>query len=142
MKTSHKKINEMCGVLLGTGIFFTWLFLLINVEFIFFSEKELIHGAEVTRVNIPVQYLPIPRWFSFGPLPFFLVAGHYLLYSNNIGGIEKIRDVMAMKSILMGFFIWLLVTVIISLLNIDISFKIILSGGFITMIVVYLLKYK
>lgn len=103
----------------------------------FFSGKNVIGGAEIIGVKLSDH--PMILWLTAGVLPFFLIVGHYLLYSNTIGGIEKTHDIMAMKSTLLGFFIWLLVTVITSLFNINISYSINIGGGYLTMLIVFLL---
>ncbi|CAG1002938.1 MAG: hypothetical protein OIN86_02580 [Candidatus Methanoperedens sp.] len=137
-----KVIKAIIGTIFGLILFYIWIFILIKLELIFFSEKTIIFGAEITKVKISSQYQQIASWLTIGLLPFFLIAGHYILYSNVAGGIEKTRDVIAMKSVLIGFFIWLLVTVVITLFKIDLNYRINMAGGFLTMLIVYFLIKK
>lgn len=133
-----KVIKAIIATSFGIVLFLIWLYLLINIEFILFSEKELVHGIEVVGVKFPKQYVPILTWFTYGVFPLFLFVGHYLLYGRTEGGLEKKYDIMAMKSILIGYFIWLPVTLLIALLAINIPYRINMVAGFLTMIIVYL----
>ncbi|NJD76964.1 MAG: hypothetical protein FIB08_07705 [Candidatus Methanoperedens sp.] len=94
-----KIIRAIIGTIFGLILYYLWVFLLIRLQFVFFSEKTIILGDEIIKANIPEQYLQIIQWLSIGLLPFFLMAGRYLLYSKAAGGIEKTRDVVAIKSI-------------------------------------------
>jgi len=132
-----KIIEAIIGTSVGIALFFIWLYLLTIIEFILFSEKELVNGIEVIGVHFPKQYVPIYSWITFGVFPLFLVVGQYLLYGRTEGESEKKNEIMAMKSIIIGYFIWLPVTLIISLLAINIPYRIYIMAGFLTMIIVY-----
>jgi len=132
-----KVIKAIIGTSFGIVLFFVWLYLLNDIQFYLFSVKELVNGTEVIGVKYPKQYLPIITWFTHGVFLFFLFLGNYLLFSRTEGGLEKRNDIMAMKSILIGYFIWLCVTLIISLLAINISYRINIVAGILTMIIVY-----
>lgn len=138
------KAEKILGLLFGIILFFVWLYILNSLQYFFFSEKEIIQGNEVVGVRISQQYLQVIAWLAIGLLPFFLIAGHYLLYSNTIGGIEKTRDVIEIKSILIGFLVWLVVIAVASLFEINIHFWINVGGGYLSMLIVYLLmnRYK
>ena len=109
------------GTIFGLILYYLFIFILIKLQFVFFSEKTVILGNEIIKAKIPEQYLQIIAWITTGILPFFLIVGHYLLCSNAIDGGGKTRDVVAIKSILIGFFIWLLVTIIASLFEMNIA---------------------
>lgn len=132
------KAGKILGLLVGIILFFIWLYILNSIQYLFFSEKEIIQGNEVVRVRISQQYLQVIDWLAVGLLPFFLIAGYYLLYSKTLGDIEK-TGVVEIKSILIGFSLWLLVIVIISLIKINIPYDINLAGGFLIMLITYLL---
>lgn len=132
-----KVIGAIIGTSVGIALFFIWLYLLTKIEFILFSEKELVNGIEVVGVHFQKQYVPIYSWITFGVFPLFLVVGQYLLYGRTEGESEKKKEIMAMKSIIIGYFIWLPVTLIISLLAINIPYRIYIMAGFLTMIIVY-----
>ena len=132
-----KFIRVIIGTSFGFVLYFIFLYLITNIEFILFSEKELVNGIEVVGVHFPKQYVPIYSWITFGVFPLFLVVGQYLLYGRTEGESEKKNEIMAMKSIIIGYFIWLPVTLIISLLAINIPYRIYIMAGFLTMIIVY-----
>ncbi|MCD4845845.1 MAG: hypothetical protein K8R25_15295 [Methanosarcinales archaeon] len=132
-----KFIRVIIGTLFGIVLYFVFSYLIINIEFILFSEKELVNGIEVGVVHFPKQYVPMHSWITFGVFPLFLVVGQYLLYGITEGGSEKKNEIMAMKSILIGYFIWIPVTLIIGLLAINIPDRIYTIAGFLTMIIVY-----
>ena len=132
-----KFIRVIIGTSFGFVLYFIFLYLITNIEFILFSEKELVNGIEVVGVHFPKQYVPIYSWITFGVFPLFLVVGQYLLYGRTEGESEKKNEIMAMKSIIIGYFIWLPVTLIISLLAINIPYRIYIIAGFLTMIIVY-----
>ena len=137
-----KFIRVIIGTLFGIVLYFVFSYLIINIEFILFSEKELVNGIEVVGVHFPKQYVPIYSWITFGVFPLFLVVGQYLLYGRTEGESEKKNEIMAMKSIIIGYFIWLPVTLIISLLAINIPYRIYIMAGFLTMIIVYFFMKK
>lgn len=114
-------VRAVIGTIFGLILYYLWIFILIKLQFVFFQEETVIHGTQIIKARIPEQYLQITQWLSTGLLPFFLIAGYYLLFSNTTGGIEKTRDIIIIKSILLGFFIWLFVIVISFLLEININ---------------------
>jgi len=48
-----KFIKAIIGTLFGIVLFFIWLYLLNNIQFYFFSVKELVNGTEVIGVKYP-----------------------------------------------------------------------------------------
>jgi len=54
--------------------------------FTFFSEKYFISGNGDYKIKDLGQ---IFNWLIAGVLPLFIIMGHYLVYTNPIGGIEK-----------------------------------------------------
>lgn len=132
-----KFIRVIIGTLFGFIIYCIFLYLISNIEFVLFSKKELVNGIQVVGVKIPYQYVPMHTWITYGVFPLFLVVGQYLLYGKTEGEFEKNNEIMAMKSIMVGYFIWLPVTLIIALLEINIPNRINIMAGFLTMIIVY-----
>ncbi|MDW7728317.1 MAG: hypothetical protein SCH70_14665 [Candidatus Methanoperedens sp.] len=130
------KIKEIFGVLFGVLLFIAWIVILNSMAFILLSEKNIINGTEVTKIRDLGQ---IFNWIKAGVLPFFLVAGHYLLYSSTADSMEKINDIIAIKSTLLGFSVWLLIVVITFLLKTNISFWISTAGGYFTMVIIFVL---
>ncbi|MFZ3384809.1 MAG: hypothetical protein WA144_12875 [Candidatus Methanoperedens sp.] len=130
------KNKEILGVLFGVILFTAWMVILNSIAFILLSEKNTINGTEITKIR---DFGQIFNWLTVGMLPFFLVVGHYLLYSSTASGMEKISDIIAMKSTLLGFFIWLLIVVLTFLLKINIYFWISIAGGYITIFIMYII---
>lgn len=139
MKTIETKVQELFGILFGVILFFIWLFILTVIEYMLFSEKTIIQGTEITKITISGQVI---EWLHVGVILFFIIVGHYLLYSKNVGGIEKNQDIIAMKSNLLGFLIWLFVSVITYILQIRIPYLINIGGGYFTIIFLYLLMKR
>ena len=92
------KNKEILGVLFGVILFTAWMVILNSIAFILLSEKNTINGTEITKIR---DFGQIFNWLTAGMLPFFLVVGHYLLYSSTASCMEKISDIIAMKSTLL-----------------------------------------
>lgn len=133
------KAQEIFGILFGIIFFIVWVFILNSLSFTFFSEKYVISGNEITKIKDIGQ---IFNWLIAGILPLFIILGHYLIYANPIGGIEKTYDIKMMKIALLGFSIWLLITIITFLFKINIPHSINIGGGYLTMLIVYFLMNK
>lgn len=133
------KVQKIFGVLFGIILFIVWVLILNSIVFTFFSEKYFISGNEITKIKDSGQ---IFNWLIAGVLPLFIILGHYLIYTNPIGGIEKTYDIKMMKIALLGFSIWLLITIIIFFFKINMSYSINMGGGYLTIFVVYFLMKK
>jgi len=114
---SKIKIEELIGILIGGVFFYIWAFVILIAGF----------GN--------IKY--ISDWTIAGMLPFFLIAGHYLIAGNTIKKIKKIDDKVSIKSLLVGFFLWLIVTIILSLAKTEANFYVVLAGGYFIMLVIY-----
>ncbi len=106
---------------------------------LFFSERTVVSGSEI----ITAQYWgQIDQWLGTGLILFFVIFGHYLLYSKNMSRIEKNSDIVGMKSALIGFILWLLITIITFLFRITIPYSLNIAGGYIIIISIYFLMRK
>ncbi|MDY0387085.1 MAG: hypothetical protein RBT65_08165 [Methanolobus sp.] len=114
---SKIKIEEIVGVLIGGAFFYAWAFAI------------LIAGLGNIRY--------VSDWAMAGMLPFFLIMGHYLIAGNVIENNKKIDDKTGIKSILVGFFVWLLLSILFSITKTEISYYEILGGGYFLMLVIY-----
>jgi hypothetical protein len=130
------KNKEIIGVLFGILLFIAWIIILNFIAFILFSDKNIINGSEITKIRDMGQ---IFYWLTAGVLPFFLVVGHYLLYSSTADSMDKINDMIAIKSTLLGFSVWLLIIAISFLLKINVSFWISTAGGYFTIVIIFVL---
>ena len=103
---------------------------------LFFSEVSVVDGNEITKAQYWGQ---IDQWLVAGLLLFFLIFGHYLLCSKNMSTIKKNRDIIGMKSTLIGFILWLFVTIITFLFKITFPYSFNIAGGYLTIISTYFL---
>jgi hypothetical protein len=129
------KTQEVAGILFGIVLFYSWLMFINDIKMLFFSERTIISGNEI----ITAQYWgQIDQWLGTGLILFFLIFGHYLFYSKNMNRIEKSRDIIGMKSALIGFILWLLITIITFLFRITVPYSLNITGGYITIIFIYI----
>ena len=104
-----------------------------------FSEMIVVNSNEMIKVQYWGQ---IDQWLVAGLLLFFLIFGNNLLYSKNMSRIEKNRDIIGMKSALIGFVLWLFITIITFLFKIAIPYSLNIAGGYITIVSIYFLMRK
>lgn len=133
------KTREVVGVLFGIVLFYSWLIFIDKIKMLLFSEIIVVNSNEVIKVQYWGQ---IDQWLVAGLILFFLILGHYLLYSKNMSKIEKNRDIIGMKSALIGFVLWLFITIITFLFNITIPYSLNIAGGYIIIISIYFLMRK
>ncbi|MGI5991407.1 MAG: hypothetical protein ACOX79_07570 [Methanosarcina sp.] len=132
----QNKTREVVGVLFGIVLFYFWLISIDKIKILLFSEAIVVNGNKIIKAQYWGQ---IDQWLVAGLILFFLVFGHYLIYSKNISGIEKNRDIIGMKSALIGFVLWLFITIITFLFNIVLPYSLNIAGGYLTMISIYIL---
>ena len=132
----QNKTQEVVGVLFGILLFYFWLIFIDKIKMLLFSETIIVNGNKIIKAQYWGQ---IDQWLVAGLILFFLVFGHYLIYSKNINGIEKNRDIIGMKSALIGFLLWLFITIITFLLNITIPYSFNIAGGYIIISSIYFL---
>ncbi|MDI9395350.1 MAG: hypothetical protein QM426_08025 [Euryarchaeota archaeon] len=130
------KIQEVIGVFFGLILFYFWFIFIHNIKMLFFSEVSVVDGNEITKAQYWGQ---IDQWLVAGLLLFFLIFGHYLLCSKNMSTIKKNRDIIGMKSTLIGFILWLFVTMITFLFKITFPYSFNIAGGYLTIISTYFL---
>lgn len=141
MKNLQTIVQEVIGIIFGIFLLFIWIILITKIAFYFFGESVIVHNTEAVKLTNSGEAF---SWLSFGLIPFFIVAGHYLLYSNIIGGIEKAQDIVAMKCFFVGFTIWLILCVITDILKINNPYNIEIWGwgGYLFVFTIYLIFKK
>ncbi|WP_157199014.1 hypothetical protein [Methanolacinia paynteri] len=77
-------------------------------------------------------------WINIGLIPFFVSLGVYLLYYRKFGGVEAARSMIALKCVLIGFAIWLIV-IWLFLMESGISYMLVDAGGFLIIIALILI---
>jgi hypothetical protein len=82
----QNKTQEVVGVLFGILLFYFWLIFIDKIKMLLFSETIIVNGNKIIKAQYWGQ---IDQWLVAGLILFFLVFGHYLIYSKNINGIEK-----------------------------------------------------
>lgn len=133
------KVLDVIGVLFGLILFYSWIIFIYSVKMSFFSETTFVNGNEITMAP---NWGQIDQWLGAGLILFFLMFGHYLLCSKNMSRIEKNSDIIGIKSSLIGFILWLFITIITFLFNITIPYSLNIGGGYIILIFIYLLMRK
>lgn len=129
----HKE--EIYGLLIGIVCCYSWIFMIMDLKMKFFSTDLVTNG---TTITIAYNWGQVDNWLEAGIIPLFLIAGHYFASSKVISENKKVKEIIGMKSSLLGFFIWLIVTITTFLLEINMSYKITLAGGYITIVLIYL----
>lgn len=133
------KIREVTGVLFGLLFFYFLLLFIYKIKMLLFSETVVVNGSKITTVQYWGQ---IDQWLGAGLLVFFLIFGHYLFCSENMNRIERNRDILGMKSALIGFFLWLFITIITFLFNITVPYTLNIAAGYILIILTYFLAIR
>jgi len=101
---------DAAGVLFGLLLYYIWIFMILLIQSFFFAKKYAIHGTSVLKIPPNDVFV----WLSDGLLVFYLVLGHYI-FTN------KASDVKVLRSLLLGFGVWLSVLVILSLFGFSMS---------------------
>jgi len=119
VRSANIKIEEIIGVIVGGIFFYMWsfAFIILSSEF----------GTMGYTYN----------WVIVGLLPFFLITGHYLVAGNVISKSKKTEDEVSIKSLLIGFFVWLFVAIVLTVENINIDTYAFQAGGYITLSTIY-----
>ena len=133
------KTQEVAGILFGVVLFYSWLIFIYNIKLSFFSEMTVVNGNEMTKAQYWGQ---VDQWLGIGLILFFLIFGHYLFYSKNVNRIEKNSDIVGMKSSLIGYILWLFITIITFLFKITIPYSLNIAGGYIMIISIYFIMRK
>jgi hypothetical protein len=133
--STKPRIEELVGVIVGTVCFYSWVFMLLALKMKFFSTDFITNGTVMTIAD---NWGQIDNWLEAGILPFFLIAGHYFASGKVISEKGRINDIIGIKSSLMGFIIWLAVTIATFLLETNMSYKVTLVGGYSLIAIIYL----
>lgn len=139
MRSILNKAVEVVGVLFGLVLFYFWVIFIDKIKMLLFSQVIVVNNNEIVKAQYWGQ---IDQWLVAGLILFFLIFGHYSLCNKNMSRIEKNRDIIGMKSVLIGFVLWLFITIISFLLNITVTYSLNIVSGYITIIFVYLLMRK
>jgi hypothetical protein len=121
VKIQKLKPEEIFGLMLGGVLSF--IMSLLTSSVLHFSNQIVI-------------------WANTGLIIFFIILGHYIVSRKVIDEKKRTEDIIGLKSNLLGFFLWLIVITIATLLNIEINPTAIMAGGYITILLILLYMNK
>ncbi|WP_048120873.1 hypothetical protein [Methanosarcina vacuolata] len=124
MKVQKFKSEEIFGLVLGA----VFSFIMFRLSF---KTSDVLHFSN-----------QIVIWVNIGLTIFFIILGHYIVSRKVIDEKKRIEDIIGLKSNLLGFFLWLIVIIIATLLKIEINKTAIISGGYITILLITLYMEK
>ena len=81
-------------------------------------------------------------WVNIGLIIFFIILRHYIVSRKVIDEKKRNEDIIGLKSNLLGFFLWLIVIIIATLLKIEINLIAIMAGGYLTILLVFMYMKK
>ena len=119
------KNDRIIGPLFGLLLCIIWLAVIIFIEGLFFPGQNMADNLLIS-------------WINIGLIPFFVSLGVYLLYYRKFGGVEAARSMIALKCVLAGFAIWLVV-IRLFLMESGISYMLVDAGGFLIIIALILI---
>ncbi|WP_235283899.1 MULTISPECIES: hypothetical protein [unclassified Methanosarcina] len=124
MKIQKLKPEEIFGLMLGIVL----SFIMFRLSF---KTSDVLHFSNQIVV-----------WVNTGLIVFFIIVGHYIVSRKVIDEKKRTDDIIGLKSNLLGFFIWLIVIIIATLLNIEINQTTIITGGYLTILLILLYMNK
>lgn len=124
MKIQKLKPEEFFGLMLGVVL----NFILLRLSF---QIIDVLHFSNQIVV-----------WVNTGLIVFFIILGHYIVSRKVIDEKKRTEDIRGLKSNLLGFFLWLIVIIIATLLNIEINRTAITVGGYTTILLILLYMNK
>lgn len=124
MKVQKLKPEEIFGLVLGAVL----SLIMFRLSF---KTSDALHFSNQIVV-----------WANIGLIVFFIILGHYIVSRKVIDEKKKTEDIIGLKSNLLGFFLWLIVIIIATLLNIEINKTTITTGGYVTILLIYLYMEK
>lgn len=125
MSKIEMKIIEIVGGLVGVVLYIIYVFL----GFVF--------GSDLLDMGF------ISEWLIIGPLLFLIIGSHYIVAGSLIDEKKRKDDEISIKSIMIGFLMWLAVAIGLFIAKSTISVTIFSAAGLIFMVLVYIyLKSK
>jgi hypothetical protein len=134
-KQFQAKFLIVTGGLLGLLFYYLYVIFLMNIKEHFFSKAD----TTISNLVVVQNWGPVDYWLDTGLLVFFVIAGIYILNSNKLTAPEKIRDITLIKSAVIGFLLYIPITAMFYIYNLDISYRITVAGGYICILVIYLI---
>lgn len=127
------------GVFLGLFCYYAYIFSLSKIKFLFFSQADT---GNPNLIVVAQNWGPVDYWLDAGLLPVFIVAGIYILNKANIDSSEECRYISFLKSALIGFFLYIPLTIIAYVSGINLSDKVTLTAGYVLVSIIYFIIRK
>jgi hypothetical protein len=124
MKIQKLKPEETSGLMLGVIL----SFIMFNMSI---KTSDVLHFSNQIVV-----------WVNIGLIVFFIILGHYIVSRKVIDEKKRTEDIIGLKSNLLGFFVWLIVIIVATLLKIELSSTAIMTGGYITILLIFIYMSK
>lgn len=124
MKIQKLKPEESLGLMLGVVL----SFIMFNMSI---KTSDVLHFSN-----------QIVIWVNIGLIVFFIILGHYIVSRKVIDEKKRTEDIIGLKSNLLGFFVWLIVIIVATLLKIELSSTAIMTGGYITILLIFIYMSK
>jgi uncharacterized membrane-anchored protein len=121
MKIQKHKPEEIFGLIVGAVL--SLIMSMLTSRILHFSNQIII-------------------WVNTGLIIFFIILGHYIVLRKVIDEKKRTEDIIGLKSNLLGFFLWLIVIIITTFLNIEINRTAITLGGYLTILFIFLYMNK
>ncbi|WP_462273268.1 hypothetical protein [Methanohalophilus sp.] len=134
-KQFQAKFLIVTGGLLGLLFYYLYVIFLMNIKEHFFSKAD----ATISNLVVVQNWGPVDYWLDTGLLVFFVIAGIYILNSDKLTVPEKNRAIALIKSAIIGFLLYIPITAMFYIYNLDISYRITVAGGYICILVIYLI---
>jgi succinate dehydrogenase/fumarate reductase cytochrome b subunit len=134
-KQFQAKFLIVTGGLLGLLFYYLYVIFLMNIKEHFFSKAD----ATISNLVVVQNWGPVDYWLDTGLLVFFVIAGIYILNSDKLTVPEKNRAIALIKSAVIGFLLYIPITAMFYIYNLDISYRITVAGGYICILVIYLI---
>ncbi|MBP2029612.1 hypothetical protein J2755_000532 [Methanohalophilus levihalophilus] len=134
-KQFQAKILTVVGGLLGLLFYYLYIIFLMRLKAHFFSKTD----ETISNLVVVQNWGPVDYWLDAGLIAFFVVAGIYILNNDKLPASERARTIEFIKSTLIGFLLYIPITVVAFLSNFIISTKITIAGGYIFILIIYLI---
>lgn len=121
MKIQKLKPEEIFGLMLGCVLSF--IISMLTSSLLHFSNQ-------------------IVTWVKIGLIVFLILLGHYIVSRKVIDEKKRNEDIIGLKSNLLGFFLWFIIIIIATLLNIEINPIAIMAGGYLMILLIFMYMKK
>jgi hypothetical protein len=130
------KLMGVVGVVCGVVLYCVWCIAIMAILFTFFAEPN---AMGVVIVICPIM---IRTWLTAGPLPFFILFGHYLFSHEEMTGTELLRDRSGLAASASGFLLWLAVLAVLEASGVAVAYPYSVAGGYLVIFILFVYLRK